>query len=144
MGSASFQPKWWTEKHGSTWENVKDALKRDWEQTKSDLHLGGRDLDQGVGDTLKQATGAETAPVSNSRGTAKGSDYGWDYAEQPLMYGVGAREQYGAQHAQWNDNLESTLRDDWDRDNTGTSGGVRRTWDDVKSVVRHGFERARR
>ena len=29
MGSASFQPKWWTEKHGSQWENVKDAMKRD-------------------------------------------------------------------------------------------------------------------
>jgi hypothetical protein len=140
MGKATFQPKWWTEKHGSTWENVKDALKRDWEQTKSDLHLGGRDIDQSVGDTVKQATGSEPIPPSNARGTQAGSDFSWDDAEQPLMYGVGAREQYGAQHAQWNDGLESSLRSDWE----GGGGGMQRKWDDVKSVVRHGYEKARR
>ncbi len=42
---------------------VKDALKRDWEQTKSDIPgLHGEDLDQGVGDTVKQATGKEAIP----------------------------------------------------------------------------------
>lgn len=140
MGSATFQPKWWTEKHGSQWENLKDALKRDWEQTKSDLHLGGRDLNQDVGDTLKQAAGAEPIPESNARGTAKGSDFGWDDAEQPLMYGVGAREQYGTTHDEWNDNLETSLKNDWD----GGGGGVKRKWDEVKNVVRHGYEKARR
>lgn len=146
MGSATFQPKWWTEKHGSQWENVKDALKRDWEQTKSDLHLGGRDLNQDVGDTLKQAAGAEPIPESNARGTAKGSDrgvdFGWDDAEQPLMYGVGAREQYGTTHDEWNDTLETSLRNDWD--GAGAGGGVKRKWDEVKNVVRHGYEKARR
>ena len=35
---------------------VGDALKRDWEQTKSDLPGdGGTDLDQDVDDTVKQA-----------------------------------------------------------------------------------------
>ena len=39
-----------------------DALERDWEQTKSDLPgLEGEDLDQDVDDTLKQATGRESA-----------------------------------------------------------------------------------
>jgi hypothetical protein len=34
MGSASWQPKWWTEEtHGSAWSHVKEAIKRDWEQT---------------------------------------------------------------------------------------------------------------
>lgn len=43
---------------------VKEALKRDWEQTKSDLtgHKKGQDLDQNVGDTVKQATGKEPLP----------------------------------------------------------------------------------
>ncbi len=47
-------------------EGVGDALKRDWEQTKSDLPgLEGEDLDQDAGDTLKQAFGKEPAPDEN-------------------------------------------------------------------------------
>ena len=43
-----------------------DALKRDWEQTKSDLPgLEGKDLDQDAGDTLKQAAGKEPVPDEN-------------------------------------------------------------------------------
>jgi hypothetical protein len=39
------------------------ALERDWEQTKSDLPgLGGKDLDQDVDDTVKQAVGSEPTP----------------------------------------------------------------------------------
>jgi hypothetical protein len=139
MGSASFQPKWWTEKHGSQWENLKGALKRDWEQTKKDLHMGGQELNQDVGDTLKQAAGSEPIPPSNSMGTKRGTDLGWDDAEQPLMYGVGARHQYGAQHDKWNDKLESTLKNDWE----AAEGGAKRKWDEVKNVVRHGYDRAR-
>ncbi len=41
---------------------VKEALKRDWEQTKHDITRKGVDLDQDVGDTLKQATGKEPIP----------------------------------------------------------------------------------
>ena len=46
--------------------DVKDALKNDWEQTKSDLPgLEGKDLDQDVDDTVKQAAGKE--PTDGSR-----------------------------------------------------------------------------
>ncbi len=42
---------------------VKEALKRDWEQTKHDLgKKGAPDLNQDVGDTVKQATGGEPIP----------------------------------------------------------------------------------
>ena len=42
---------------------VGDALERDWEQTKSDLPgLEGKDLDQDVDDTVKQAVGKERTP----------------------------------------------------------------------------------
>lgn len=140
MGSASFQPKWWTEKHGTQWESVKDALKRDWEQTKKDLHVGGKELNQNAGDTVKQATGKEAIPASNATGTRTGTDLGWDDAEQPLMYGVGARHQYGAQHATWNEGLETKLKSDWE----AAEGGAKRKWDDVKNVVRHGYDKARR
>ncbi len=47
-------------------DNVGDALKRDWEQTKSDLPgLEGKDLDQDVDDTVKQASGNEPTPPEN-------------------------------------------------------------------------------
>jgi len=42
---------------------VKEALKRDLEQTKHDFNKKkGADLNQGVGDTLKQAAGKEPIP----------------------------------------------------------------------------------
>jgi hypothetical protein len=56
-------PSWWNDTHTSNWDNVKGALERDWEQTKSDLSAtDGRQLNQGLGDTLLQATGQESIP----------------------------------------------------------------------------------
>ena len=47
--------------------DVKQALENDWEQTKSDLPgLEGKDLDQDVDDTVKQAAGAEPADGSQN------------------------------------------------------------------------------
>lgn len=45
---------------------VKEALKRDWEQTKHDFNKkAGRELNQDVDDTVKQATGADPVPPRN-------------------------------------------------------------------------------
>src|SRR5581483_8090792 len=56
MGTMKWQPAWWNDGHASAWERVKEAMRRDWEQTKHDLHLkGGHELNQGVKDTVKQA-----------------------------------------------------------------------------------------
>jgi hypothetical protein len=45
---------------------VGEAIERDWEQTKSDLPgLDGKDLDQDVDDTVKQAAGKERVPSEN-------------------------------------------------------------------------------
>ena len=45
---------------------VSDAIKNDWEQTKDDLPgLDGKDTDQDVDDTLKQAAGKD--PVDGSQ-----------------------------------------------------------------------------
>lgn len=47
-------------------DDVKDALKRDWEQTKHDLPgMEGKDLDQDVDDTVKQAAGKEEPPPAH-------------------------------------------------------------------------------
>ncbi|MDB4946814.1 MAG: hypothetical protein JWP97_6348 [Labilithrix sp.] len=149
MGTASWQPKWWSEEHTSTWGTVKEALKRDWEQTKADLHMGGKDLDQNVTDTVKQASGKEAIPGPSTPNATHGATAGtrpglsWDEAEQPLMYGYGARKQYGTEYNQWDDKLESRLRTDWETDHDTAGGKARRAWDDVKTVVRHGYDRAR-
>lgn len=56
-------PRWWTDQHTSGWEKVKLAFQRDWEQTKADFSMdGGRELNQGVGDTIAQATGTQPIP----------------------------------------------------------------------------------
>jgi hypothetical protein len=62
----SFHPTWWSEQHASTWERVKAAMRRDFEQTKNDFS-GGPDLDQDVDDTLKQAVGRAPVPTPGAR-----------------------------------------------------------------------------
>jgi len=144
MGKAVWQPKWWKpETHGSAWERVKEALKRDWEQTKADVHAGGRELHQNVGDTVRQMAGKEDVPpasVPNSRSLGSDARHpAWDEIETPVMYGFGARQQYGGQHSAWNDNLETTLRNEWEEGRSTTG----RTWDQVRDHVRRGYERGR-
>ncbi len=74
MANAPNTPSWWTEKHSSRWDDVKGALERDWEQTKSDLSQGtGHQLNQGLADTLKQAVGADAVPPLGVQ-THKGAD----------------------------------------------------------------------
>ena len=53
---SKWHPTWWREEtHGTAWKLVRESMRRDWEQTKHDLGLGGHELRQSVGDTLKQA-----------------------------------------------------------------------------------------
>ena len=47
-------------------DDVKGALQRDLEQTKADMPgVDGKDLDQDVGDTVKQAMGKEPIPPAD-------------------------------------------------------------------------------
>ena len=47
-------------------DNAKEALKRDVEQTKADMPgVEGKDLDQDVTDTVKQAMGKEPVPPAD-------------------------------------------------------------------------------
>jgi hypothetical protein len=126
-------PKWWNEEHESTWGRVKAAMKRDWEQTKADVSSKGRDLDQDVGDTVKQAAGKQPIPPMSQRTKDEGDE--WNRAEEGYRYGVGARSQYGHEHSQWDDKLEGKLKEEWGDMKSG------RTWDEVKSTVRRGWDR---
>lgn len=134
------KPKWWNQEHDSAWDRVKDAMKRDWEQTKSDLTRGrkGRDLDQDVGDTVKQAAGKDPVPPMTSKNPPDVDDKDWKRVEEDYRYGVGARHYYGDQHSDWDDRLESKLREEWGDLKNG------RTWDEVKSSVRRGWDRVKR
>ena len=45
MGTMKWQPAWWNEGHASAWDRVKEAMRRDWEQTKQDMKMkGGHEL----------------------------------------------------------------------------------------------------
>lgn len=49
-------------------DDAKEALKRDWEQTKDDVPgMEGKDLDQDAHETVKQAAGAEEVPNPNEK-----------------------------------------------------------------------------
>ena len=128
-------PKWWNDEHESTWTRVKAAMKRDWEQTKADVSSKGRELDQDVGDTVKQMAGKQPIPPLSQRTP---DDDDWNNVEEGYRYGVGARSQYGREHGDWNDGLEGKLREEWGDMRSG------RTWDEVKSAVRRGWDRVRK
>jgi hypothetical protein len=132
MGIAR-DPKWWSEQHGSTWERVKAALQRDWEQTKNDVSSSrGRDLDQDVGDTVKQAAGKQPVPPITQR-----TPEDWERVEPAVRYGFGAGHQYRRDFPEWDDRLETKLRQEWTDLKTG------QTWDEMKGFVRRGWDRAR-
>lgn len=125
----SNDPAWWSSKHDSTWDRVKAALKRDWEQTKNDFSKHGKDLDQGAGDTVKQAVGKEPIPPADQPNPSR-----WEDHEPAYRYGVGAREQYAKDHPSWDGKLEQRLSDDW----TSLKNG--RTWEEVKTSVRQAWD----
>ena len=131
------QPKSrWNRARGSTWDRVKAAVRRDWEQTKQDLHVaGGHELNQGVLDTLAQAANQEAIP-GNDRPNRPRVTGSWDEAEMPIGFGYDARRRYGAAHPGWNEHIEETLRAEWERGRDASE----REWGDVSGWVRHGYE----
>lgn len=123
-------PSWWNTEHDSAWDRVKSALKRDWEQTKADLSSKGRELNQNAGDTIKQAAGKDPIPPAH---VPNPKDDTWEDVEPGYRYGVGARSQY--RDTDWDDRLESKLREEW----TDLKSG--RTWDEAKGWARRAWDR---
>jgi hypothetical protein len=128
-------PSWWNDEHSSAWERSKEALRRDWEQTKADLGVGGHELNQSVGDTLKQAGGQQATPPGNRPNPAPINDLAWDEAESSVRYGYGAAIHHASSH--WDEALESRLREDWQTTLTDTP------WVKVKHAVRRGWDSAK-
>jgi len=131
-------PSWWNDKHEGAWDRIKSAMQRDWEQTKADLFSkSGRDLDQGADDTVKQALGKEPIPPAGVPNPSA-QDKEWDNIAPSYRLGVGAREQYGTDYADWDPKLESRLSDDW------KATDDKRPWDEVKSTVRRAWDSAKK
>ena len=122
-------PSWWKKDFDSTWDRVKAAFKRDWAQTT------GEELNQDAGDTLKQAAGKEPIPPKHVANPPD-SDAKWEDVEDAFRFGHGARSHYGDRHPEWNDELESELRRDWD------TFGSDQKWEARSRHVRRGYDRS--
>ena len=132
----SISPAWWNDQHTSAWERVKLAFKRDWEQTKADFSSKhGKELDQDVPDTVKQAVGSEPVPPVNVPNPPKPEKITYDDVEPAARFGFGAREQY-ADDKIWDENVESKLAEDW------RASGAKQRWEDAKLHVRTGWDYA--
>jgi hypothetical protein len=105
-------------------------------QTKHDLGLGGRELNQSVGDTVRQVTAKQhLGPLHEPNPQATVVD--WSEAAIPYGYGYGARMHYGRTYPVWTEALEDELAREWQ--NTGPSSR-RAEWDRVRQLVKRGYE----
>ena len=124
-------PSFWSDEQQSAWDRVKDALHRDWLQTRSDLHLGGADLDQSAKDTVKQAAGKQAAPR-----TAEGR-IGWEHARHAIRLGHGAAT-FWTEESEWSETLEARVRFEWEKLHTGIE------WKEARPLVQRGWEYGRK
>jgi hypothetical protein len=137
MGSiATWRPSWWTEQvHGSACERVREAMRRDWMQTRHDLGVKGHEMNQKVSDTLKQAAGQEHLPTINQANPPRVIGE-WTEAETPYRFGYGARKQWGGDNPQWNADIEAQLGVEW----MAAVDLSDYEWSLVRPLVRRGFE----
>ncbi len=128
--SVAHQPGWYTPADASTWERVKEALRRDWVQTKHDLHVGGHELNQKIADTTSQVGGSEAIPAIDTANPPKVIGR-WEDVEAWIGFGYACKTHYGVEYPDWTDDLASKLKADW-------KGDV--PWSKVELYVRHGYE----
>ncbi len=124
-------PSFWTPRQQTAWERVRDALNRDWVQTKADLGLpGGHDLDQGVSDTLAQVVGQRRIPGGETAGVH------WDIARQAMRLGHGAATFWTDE--KWTEVIEARVCREWD----GLVTGVE--FEEVRPLILLGFQRGKK
>lgn len=133
---AELFPEWWAPLHATSWDRVKEALHRDWEQTKADFtSTGGIELNQEAGDTLKQAAGVEPIPsIARANAEEVATPRSWASAEPAIRYGFAARLHF-ARFQTWNDEVENLLRRDWE-----SAWGA--SWERSRNDVHRGWDSA--
>lgn len=115
-----WRANWWAPEHTSSWDRVKTAFRRDWEQTKARVGAaapppGG----QQASDTLAQISGRQELSTTT-----------FEADEPAFRYGFGAAHHYGDRD--WSPALEDELRANY--------GGM---WPDAKDNIRAGWDYAR-
>jgi ferritin-like metal-binding protein YciE len=115
-----WRANWWAPEHSSSWDRVKAAFRRDWEQTKARVGAapppaGG----QGVGDTIAQMAGKQEV-VSGT----------FEADEPAFRYGYGAAHHY--RDRDWGPGIEDELRSNY--------GGL---WEEARDNIRAGWDYAR-
>ncbi|MBL8718559.1 MAG: hypothetical protein JNL79_21440 [Myxococcales bacterium] len=130
-----FRPSWWNEANMTAWDRVKEAVRRDWQQTKHDLGVGGHELNQGIGDTVEQAAGKQPIPPPTSANPPKVIG-DWDEVEAAIRYGHAAHGHFVREFPAWNAQLEGKLRVEWE----ASDGDGASSWKEVREHVRRGYE----
>ena len=111
------RPSWYTDEHDNSWNNVRNAFRRDWEQTKHDFGSDrAPDLGQDAGDTVRQATTGSAPDTFESH-------------EQPFRFGYAAQRQYRTQYPTWNSDLETRLRTDYGSEYDRDRDYIRRAYE---------------
>jgi hypothetical protein len=131
MNQTTYQyknPSWWTDENDSGWNRVKNALRRDWDQTKHDFGGDEPDTDQNVKNTLRQAAGKEAIPPRRQ--------LAYDDVEPAVRFGYGARSKYRADYADWNDELEASLREDWSE----IAPDRKQSWREDRAAIHYGWD----
>lgn len=109
----------WKKEYESGWDRTKEALRRDWEQTKHDFgSKTAPELNQDVSNTVKQAAGKESIP---DRMTPN-----FDEHIDAFKYGYGARQHYAGRA--WDANLESEIARDYSGNFVNDRDYIRRSY----------------
>jgi hypothetical protein len=148
---------WDENKHGSAWERVKEAIKRDWVQTKADFnaHPGApnplyvtNELDdrpQGATASAETTTGQNVirpGGVQDPKGFTKTRDvkegerleHEFEDNLVAIEYGFVAHEYYGPRFGDWNEEVERKLESEWNPQETGMK------FDQAKRYVKKGWD----
>ncbi len=136
-----WHPTWFRPEHAMHWDTVKEAVRRDWQQTKHDLHAGGHEMNQKGGDTLRQALGTQSIPADDRENPPKviGELEGeWEHVAVPMEFGYAARRHYAGKHDEWNETLSRDLQLEWEASPRPPSASG--LWPDVQPHVRRGYE----
>lgn len=104
-------------KAGSTWENMKAAVKHGWDRMTND-------------DDDSYYRNHYNATYSSA-----GGDY--DQYKPAYSYGSQMRNSDLYRNRPWDD-VEPDLRSNWEKQNAGKTGS---TWENMKAAVRHGWDR---
>jgi hypothetical protein len=129
MTTTSYKnPTWWDVQHDAAWARVRDAFKRDWDQTRHDFGGGEPDTGQNIGNTLKQTAGKEAIPPRHQPT--------YEEMEPAYRYGLGARRQFGGEYPEWDDELEQRLQQEW----AALEPTREEFWEDDREAIHDGWD----